>query len=308
MRTLPSKLSSRNRHIQVYRRGNPRQEIDVAMKNEYLPYKATIVSIKKESFDTNTYTVVFDDKKIKDSFTYEQGQFAEISLLGVGEAPISITSSPSRKGYLEFTIRGTGKLTNEIRTLKVGDFLFIRGPYGNSFPYDEIKRKNIYFIAGGIGLPPLRSLITMVMDNRKDFGHVKILYGAKTPDEVCFKQELEEWKKVSDTEVWLTVDKPCDGWGCSIGVVTELWEETDVHPENAVAIVCGPPIMIKFVLIELQKSGFKATDIYMTLERYMKCGIGKCGHCNIGEKFVCVDGPVFSLEHLQALPAKEKAF
>jgi sulfite reductase subunit B len=277
------------------------------MKNEYLPYKAKIASIQKESFDTNTYKVIFSDERIRNYFDYKPGQFAEISVLGIGEAPISITSSPTRKGFLEFTIRKTGKVTNAIHSLKVADTLFIRGPYGNSFPYEEVKGKNIYFIAGGIGLPPLRSLINMIMDNRRDFGHIKILYGAKTPDELCFKQELEEWKKISDTEVWLTVDKPCDGWGCSIGVVTDLWKETNVHPDNAVAFVCGPPIMIKFVILELKQSGFKDKDIIMTLERYMKCGIGKCGHCNIAEKFVCVDGPVFTYEQIKSFPAHEHA-
>lgn len=277
------------------------------MKNEYLPYKATITDIQKESFDTNTYKVVFDDEKLRKSFNYEQGQFAEISILGLGEAPISITSSPTRKGYLEFTIRATGKVTNKIHELNVGDSLYLRGPYGNSFPYEELKGKNIYFIAGGIGLPPLRSLINMIMDNRSDFGHVKVLYGAKSPDELCFKQELEEWKKIPDTEVWLTVDKPCEGWGCSIGVVTKLWDQTDIHSENAVAFVCGPPIMIHFVVKELvEVNKFKDKDIIMTLERYMKCGIGKCGHCNVGEKFVCVDGPVFSLKEIKKIPQKEK--
>lgn len=277
------------------------------MKNEYLPYKATIKSVQKESFDTNTYKVVFDNQKIRDSFIYKQGQFAEISILGVGEAPISITSSPTRKGYLEFTIRAAGSLTKQIHALNVGESLYVRGPYGNAFPYEEIKGKNIYFIAGGIGLPPLRSVINMVMDNRKEFGHIKILYGAKTPDEICFKQELEEWKKIPDTEVWLTVDKPCDGWGCSVGVVTELWKETDVHPNNAVAFVCGPPIMIKSVTMKLEETGFKNKDIIMTLERYMKCGIGKCGHCNIGEKFVCTDGPVFTYEQVKGFPVHEHA-
>lgn len=278
------------------------------MKNEYMPYPAIIEEVRKETFDTKTFRVRFADKKQADSFKYKQGQFMELSLIGVGEAPISITSSPSRKGYPEFTIRAAGRVTKAIHNLKKGDTIFLRGPYGNSFPFEEIKRKNIYFVAGGIGLVPLRSLINMVFDNRKDFKHVKVLYGAKTPDELCFKDELEVWKKIPDTEVWLTVDKPCDGWGCRVGVVTELWKDMHIHPENAIAIVCGPPIMIKFVVIQLQKSGFKDKDIIMTLERYMKCGIGKCGHCNIGEKFVCVDGPVFNYEQVKALPHKEGVF
>lgn len=278
------------------------------MRNEYIPHKAIIESIQKESSEVNTYRVIFADEKIRESFNYRQGQFAEVSIPGVGEAPISITSSPTRKNFLEFTIRKTGKVTKVIHGLEVRDSLWVRGPYGNSFPYEEIKGRNIYFIAGGIGLPPLRSLINMIMDRRDEFGHVKILYGAKVPDEICFKQELEEWKKVPNTEVWLTVDKPCDGWGCSVGVVTELWKETDVHPHKAVAFVCGPPIMIKLVISELKNSRFKDTDIIMTLERYMKCGIGKCGHCNVGEKFVCIDGPVFTNEQVKNFPAHEHAF
>ena len=278
------------------------------MKNEYIPYKATIKHIQKESHDTNTYRVVFDDEEMRDSFNYKQGQFAEVSILGIGEAPISIASSPLNKGYLEFTIRCIGSVTKAIHKLGEGDSLYIRGPYGNSFPYEEIKGKNLYFIAGGIGLPPLKSLINMVIDNRKKFGYVKVLYGAKTPEELCFKKELERWKTIPDTEVWLTVDRTCDEWKGCVGVVTELWKETDVKHENAVALVCGPPVMIRFVIEELVNSGFKEKDIILTLERYMKCGIGKCGHCNIGEKFVCIDGPVFTLEEIRRFPSKENAF
>ena len=278
------------------------------IKNNYIPYPAKIESIKDETYDTKTFKVKFEDKKLADSFTYKQGQFMQVSVLGVGEAPISITSSPSRKGFLEFTIRGTGEVTNAIHKLKEGDIIHLRGPYGNEFPFKELKGKNIYFIAGGIGLAPVRSLINLVMDNRKDFGHIKILYGAKTPKDMCFNDELEAWKKIENTEVFLTVDKPCDGWGCSVGVVTELWKETDVKPDNAVAVVCGPPIMIKFVNMQLLKSDFAKKDIIMTLERYMKCGIGKCGHCNVGEKFICIDGPVFTQQEVELMPAKEHVF
>lgn len=278
------------------------------MKNEYIPNPAVIEKIQKETFDTKTFRVKFTDKKLADAFQYKQGQFMEISVFGAGEAPISITSAPSRKGFLEFTIRAAGKVTKSIHNLKEGDTLYLRGPYGNSFPFAELKGKNIYFIAGGIGLAPLRSLINLVFDNRKDFKHVKILYGSKTPDELCFKEEIEAWKKIPDTEVWLTVDKPCDGWGCRIGVVTELWKDTKIQPDNAVAVLCGPPIMIKFVAMKLTESKFSDENIIMTLERYMKCGIGKCGHCNIGEKFVCMDGPVFTYGQVKKLPHKEGVF
>ena len=278
------------------------------MKNEYIPFPAVIEDVRRETFDTKTFRVRFQSEELAGSFRYKQGQFMEVSVLGQGEAPISITSSPSRKAFLEFTIRAAGKVTKSIHNLGKGDRLYLRGPYGTSFPFEEIKGKNIYFVSGGIGLAPLRSLINMVFDNRKDFKHIKLLYGAKTPDELCFKDELEAWKKMPDTEVWLTVDKPCDGWGRRLGVVTKLWKDTRVHPENAVAIVCGPSIMMKFVVMELKNSGFPDKSIIMTLERYMKCGIGKCGHCNIGEKFVCVDGPVFNYEQVKQLPHKEGVF
>ncbi len=206
------------------------------MKNEYIPFPAVIEDVRRETFDTKTFRVRFQDKELAGSFKYKQGQFMEVSVFGKGEAPISITSSPSRKDFLEFTIRAAGSVTKSIHNLKKGDCLHLRGPYGNAFPFEELKGKNIYFIAGGIGLAPLRSLINMVFDSRKDFRHIKLLYGAKTPDELCFKNELETWKKSPDTEVWLTVDKPCDGWGCRVGVVTELWKDTHIHPDNATAI------------------------------------------------------------------------
>jgi sulfhydrogenase subunit gamma (sulfur reductase) len=278
------------------------------MKNEYLPYKTTIQSIQKEDFDTNTYRLVFDDPVIRDTFTFKQGQFAEISILGIGEAPISIASSPYDRGHLDFTIRACGSLTDKIHQLQVGDSVYVRGPYGNSFPFDEIKHKNVYFVAGGIGLPPLRGLIKMVLTHRGDFQNVKVLYGAKTPQALCYKNELVSWAQSPDIEVLLTVDYPDESWDKHTGVVTDLWKHTDVSGENAVAFVCGPPIMIKYAVLALLKSGFSDADILMTLERYMKCGIGKCGHCNIGEFYVCVDGPVFTNAQLKHIAAKENIF
>jgi sulfite reductase subunit B len=268
------------------------------MKNEYLPYKSTITSIQEEDFDTKTYRVVFDDTSLRDSFIFKQGQFMELSILGIGEAPFSIVSSPHNKGYLEFTIRACGSLTDKIHQLKVGDSMYLRGPYGNSFPVQIIKNKNIYFIAGGIGLPPLRGMIHMVLNQRSDFGHIEILYGAKTPDALCYKDELHSWGNNHDTTVLITVDYPDKSWDKHVGVVTELWNHTEIVGDNAVAFVCGPPVMIKYAVMELLKSGFAEKNIMMTLERHMKCGIGKCGHCNVGERFVCVDGPVFTYDQI----------
>jgi len=277
------------------------------LKNEYIPHPAIIESIQRESFDTKTFTLAFEDKDLADSFDYKPGQFVQVSLLGVGEAPISISSSPSRSGLLSLTIRAMGKLTQSIHRLEPGDRIYIRGPYGNSFPLEEAAGKDLYFIAGGIGLPPLRSVINSVFDRRRDFGRIRILYGAKTPDELCFKDELQIWKKIDDTEVLLTVDTSHENWQGNVGVVTTLWNKTDMATSYGVAYVCGPPIMLKFVIEKLLTSGFKDENIYVTLERYMKCGIGKCGHCNIGEKFVCTDGPVFTYSQLKKFPLKDRA-
>ena len=277
------------------------------VENEYIPNPAVVELIQKEGFDTMTFRVCFEDKTMVESFKYKPGQFVQVSLLGIGEAPISIASSPCSQGFLEFTIRAIGKLTRALHQLKPGDRMYIRGPYGNSFPVEEVKGKDLYFIAGGIGLPPLRSVINTVLSNREDFGRIKILYGARTPDELCFKEELNIWQGMSDIEVLLTVDNPDEGWKGNVGVVTTLWDTTSMRGTNQIAYVCGPPIMTRFVLKELLDTGFREEDIYVTLERYMKCGIGKCGHCNIADKFVCTDGPVFSYRQLKEFPQKEKA-
>jgi NAD(P)H-flavin reductase len=275
------------------------------MKNEYVPYPAIIVHIRQETPDAKTFRARFINSNLAESFRHKPGQFMEISILGLGEAPISIASSPSRHGCLEFTIRAVGSVTKAINKLSLGDIIYLRGPYGNSFPFEEWKRKNLYFIAGGIGFAPLRGLIRLAMDARDDFLIMKILYGAKTPDDICFKEELKEWKREPNTEILLIVDKPTEGWGHTVGVVTELWKKTSIHPENSVSIICGPPVMMRSVASRLLKSGFSENNIFMTLERYMKCGIGKCGHCNVGNKFVCIDGPVFTLGQVNSLPNRE---
>jgi sulfhydrogenase subunit gamma (sulfur reductase) len=277
------------------------------LRNEYVPHPAVIESIQMESFDTKTFKIAFEDKFLAESFYYKPGQFVQVSLLGIGEAPISIASCPGRKGFLELTIRATGKLTRAIHQLEPGDKIHLRGPYGNSFPLEEVAGKDLYFIAGGIGLPPLRGLIKSALYGRDNFGKIKILYGAKTPDELCFKEELKTWRQVENTEIYLTVDEPDQSWQGDVGVVTKLWDKADMATSDGIAYVCGPPIMIKFVVVNLLESGFKDKNIYITLERYMKCGIGKCGHCNIGEKFVCTDGPVFSYAQLKEFPDKERA-
>ena len=274
--------------------------------NAYLPRPARIAEIRRETFDVSTFSLEFVDPS--DAFAYEQGQFAEISVLGEGEVPISITSSPSRMGPMEFTVRAAGRVTRAMHELGVGDLLYLRGPYGNAFPFEALKGRNLFFVAGGIGLAPLRSLINMVLDAKRDFGTVKILYGAKNPEELCFRGELDAWRALSGVEVFLTVDRSSPGWTGPVGLVTGLWDAAALSPENATAILCGPPIMIKFAAAGLSERDFPDEDIVMTLERYMKCGIGKCGHCNIGGSFVCTDGPVFDYSQIKRMPAKEGVF
>lgn len=277
------------------------------MKNDYAPAPAEVVAVRDECFETRTFRVRFTDRKRRAAFRYVQGQFMELSLPGAGEAPISITSSPSRPGYLEFTIRRAGRVTSRLFDLKRGGRLFLRGPYGNSFPFTEARGRNLVFIAGGIGLPPLRSVINLVADRRAQFGKVTILYGARTPADLCFTDELRTWAALPDTEVLITVDAPTADWRGHTGVVTTLWDRTTISPRRALAYVCGPPVMIKFAAAKLVESSFPTDRIFVTMERHMKCGIGKCGHCNLGEKFVCVDGPVFTYRELLAFPPREKA-
>jgi len=277
------------------------------MKNEYIPYPAIIESIREEGPKTRTFRIAFEDKRLMAAFVHKPGQFVQVSLLGVGEAPISIASSPHHPGFIELTIRTMGKLTRAINRLEPGAKLFIRGPYGNAFPFDEVKGNDIYFIAGGIGLAPLKSVIDLVLDQREEFGKVVLIYGAGTPAEICFKEEIKVWGEIEGMEVRLIVETPEAGWEGRSGLVTELWEESEPWGDGT-AFVCGPPPMMKSAVEKLVRTGFNEEDIYLTLERQMKCGIGKCGHCSIAGEFVCIDGPVFSFSKLKKLPDSEKAY
>ncbi|MCL6561088.1 MAG: FAD/NAD(P)-binding protein [Firmicutes bacterium] len=270
-----------------------------------LPYPATIVKITGETGDVKTFQMVFDDPAVMDNFCHKPGQVAQISVFGEGEATISITSSPTRGKFLEFSVKRVGRLTKALHQMEEGAKVGIRGPYGNHFPYEMMKGKDLFFIGGGIGLAPLRSLIDFVLagENRADYGKVEILYGARSMDDLCFKYDLfERWPKCEDTVVYTTIDRAEPAWEGHVGFVPSFLEEVNPTPDNKFAITCGPPIMIKFVLAALEKLGFKDEQIITTLEMKMKCGIGKCGRCNIGSKFVCVDGPVFNLAQLKQLP------
>lgn len=264
-----------------------------------------IVKITKESAngDTRTFEMQWMNPEDDEAFNHFPGQFAELSVLGSGEAPISITSSPTQPN-LQFCIKKMGVVTTAIHYMKEGDVFGVRGPYGNWFPFEEMKGKNIFFIAGGIGLAPLRSLINFMLheSNRADYKDICIIYGARSPGDLLFKYELEDWRHRPDVEYIETIDRAAPGWEGNVGFVPAIMNERAPSPENSVAVTCGPPIMIKFVLQGLTDLGFKPGQLVTTLEMRMKCGIGKCGRCNIGNKYVCIDGPVFNYEQLLKMP------
>lgn len=270
-------------------------------KNELLPKPAVIREIVTETHDIKTFTITFSDPAVQEAFRYRPGQFVEISVLGVGEAPISITSTPSRPGFIELSIKRVGQVTEAIHRLNVGDVVGVRGPYGNGFPVEEAIGHDLLFVAGGIGLAPLRSLINYVFDNREKYGRVKILYGARAPGDIVFAREMERWAEEPDTEVLITVDRGDAGWRGNVGLVTTLIPRIELAPATFTAFVCGPPVMIPAVINELLRLGFAEDRIISTLENYMKCGIGKCGHCLLGGKYLCVEGPVFRYTEMKKL-------
>lgn len=236
------------------------------------------------------------------SLGHRPGQFVEVSMLGVGEAPISISSSPSRSnGSFELCVRRVGDVTGALHSLEAGAMVGIRGPFGRGFPYEKFRGKDVLFAPGGLGLAPLRSLINQVIDERPTFGRVIILYGARNPSEMLFKEELQEWAGRSDLELHVTVDRGDDNWTGNVGVITTLFRKISLNPRNTVAITCGPPIMYRFVLMELLGKGISNGNIYLSLERHMKCGVGKCGHCQINHVYACQSGPVFPYSEIMGL-------
>lgn len=270
-------------------------------ENIYAPNLAIIKKARDEAEGVKTFTLEFKDLAIRKAFDYRPGQFGEVTIFGIGEAPISITSSPVNKGYVELSVAKVGKVTQALHLKQEGEAIGFRGPYGNGFPFNEVEGKDILFVAGGIGLAPLRSLINQMFSERGKFGKISILYGARYPGLLCFKDDLKRWAGLENSEVLLTVDVADDSWQDNVGVVGSLLPKIKVNLKNTVAFVCGPPIMIHFVILDLLKMGFKEDRIITTMERRMECGLGKCGHCNIGVKYVCQDGPVFSYQELREL-------
>lgn len=274
-------------------------------KNIYQPHLMEIIKIIVETGDTKTFHIQFLDEKLRENFHYLAGQFGEYSVFGEGEATFCISSSPTRRGHLEFSVKKVGRVTQALHQLNEGDLIGFRGPYGNFFPLEKFKGKNLLFIGGGIGLAPLRSLINNVVDTRADYRDITILYGARTPQDLCFKYDLEAWSKDPSLQLVTTVDVGDKDWKGKVGLVPIVLEELQPSPQNAVAITCGPPIMIRYTLRALDKLGFAPDQVWTTLEMKMKCGLGKCGRCNIGPLYVCQDGPVFSLDEIQKFISDE---
>jgi NAD(P)H-flavin reductase len=264
--------------------------------NPFLPQPARIVRTYPLTDDVNFFQVRIADMEKALDFRYQTGQFAMLSVLGAGEAPFSISSTPSRPGLLEFCIRKTGIVTDAIFRLKENDLVGLRGPYGNGFPVEKMKGKDIIIVMGGLGAAPLRSVLLYLLDNRDQFGRVILLHGAKRPAEMLLRDEFLSLKKREDLECFLTVDADDTGkWTEDVGLVTSLFSRLEnIDPANAFGLVCGPPVMYKFVLEEMLKLDIPKDQILMTLERRMKCGVGKCGHCAIDYIYTCLEGPVFT--------------
>jgi sulfhydrogenase subunit gamma (sulfur reductase) len=265
----------------------------------YLPVMARVLKVEQMTELEKLFTVQLPGAR---SLGNEPGQFVEVSLMGVGEAPISITSSPSRSnGTFELCVRRIGDLTSAMHRLVPGDVIGVRGPFGHGFPISRMRGKDILFAGGGLGLPPLRSLINQVLDERGAFGRVIILYGTNHPSAVLFKDELDEWAARDDVEFHMTVDRSDGDWTGNVGVITTLFPKVTINPRNTVAATVGPPIMYRFVLMEMLGKGIPETQIYLSLERRMKCGVGKCGHCQINDMYCCQDGPVFTYAQIKGI-------
>jgi sulfite reductase subunit B len=262
----------------------------------FMPDMVEIVEVVKFTELEMYYKFKFADGR---DLGHLVGQFAELSLFGIGEVPISISSSPTQKGYFEMVIRNAGSVTNKIHQMKVGDKVGIRGPFGSCFPVEKLEGKDLLFVLGGLGLVPGRALINYVIDNRDKFGRFIILYGARNPKELLFVEELKAWTADAGIEYHVTVDHADESWTGNTGVITTLFPKVNIDPAKTAAIVIGPPVMYKFVIIECKTRNIADENIYMSLERRMKCGIGKCGHCQMNSLYVCCDGPVFTYDQVK---------
>ena len=270
-------------------------------QNPFLPYLATLSDVVDLTPDVRLFKIELNDPEVKAGFDYKPGQFIFLSAFGTGESPFGLTSVAYRKGPLEVAARKVGTVTASLHELEPGATVGVRGPFGNYFPLDSFKGKNIHIIGGGIGFAPLRPVVLSILDHRDDFGELFILNGARTPQDLVFATEFDTWAASPRTKLELTVDAGDKSWTGRVALIPSVIKELKLSPANAIAIICGPPIMIRFTLVELKKLGFADGQIVTTLEGKMKCGLGKCARCNVGEKYICQDGPVFTLEQISKL-------
>ncbi len=265
-----------------------------------VPAVAVIEDIRPEIEDVRTYYFRFEDPELERGFAIRSGQFVMCTVFGAGEFAVSLPWSPEGDRR-HLSVRAVGKVTGALAKLVPGDKIGIRGPFGNGFPFQDIKGRNIIYVAGGIGIIPLRSSIVHVLQHRRDFGRLILLYGARAPQDLMFRDKIEEWQKTDGFETYVTIDRPMAGWTGETGFVHTLIEKAQVPVDDTVAFVCGPPIMFNAVIGELTKRGLRDDRIISTLERHMKCGIGKCQHCAIGRTLVCTDGPVYTYKQIKTL-------
>jgi len=277
------------------------QELKTKIENPMLPKTFQIHKVIKETYDT--YTIELSGQDCKSNFIFKPGQFNMIYVFGIGEVPISISSSSENTSHIAHTTRSIGAVTNAINALRAGDTVGIRGPFGSNWPLEKAIGKDVIIVAGGIGLAPLRPAIYHLLSNREKYRKVTILYGTRTPLDILYTNELEKWKSM---DVYITVDRTDDKWRGNIGVVTTLIPQAAFDPKNTLAMICGPEIMMRFTIQALQSKGISDTDIYISMERNMKCAIGFCGHCQFGPAFICKDGPVFCFEQIKGLFSKRE--
>lgn len=275
------------------------------MGNPYVPFLMRIeeIIVETEDEDIKTFELSFAGKEDEERFAYTPGQFAEISVFGKGEAPFGMASTPTSPGRLAFSVSKVGLVTGALHRMEKGDALGVRGPLGNGYPLERFRGKNLVLVGGGFGFSTLRSLTNFIAhdSNRENYGELTVIYGARSPGLLLYKKDLESWTGRGDLRVHLTVDRSENGWHGHVGFVPDVTREVRPEPKDACAVVCGPPAMIRFTLPVLKELGFGDENIFLSLEMRMKCGIGKCGRCNVGSKYICSDGPVFSQQELSRL-------
>ncbi|MGK7311558.1 MAG: FAD/NAD(P)-binding protein [Candidatus Longimicrobiales bacterium M2_2A_002] len=280
-----------------------RQPVGPWTDNAYQPHLARIVRIYRMVEDHYVFTIRFEDDDLSDGFEHRPGQFVMLSVPGSGEAPISISSPPTRRGVLELCVRRTGRVTDALYRLRMNDYVGIRGPYGNGYPLEELYGDDLLLVAGGLGMAPIRSLLWYALDEREKFRNVILMYGGRDPESMLFREELTSLTDRDDLECLLTVDRADpETWGHHVGRLPELFDRIAIDADRTHAAVCGPPVVYRFVLKRLLELGFSKNRILMSLERRMKCGVGKCGHCGIGAKYACTDGPIFTYWDALNLP------